>query len=86
MTPEGDMLDILNRSEATTPLPEDPADANDPLLRMSLKSLLRQGLGSLVSADPGFMSAAATQLGDGRELQALQQLLVPASGISASSL
>eukprot|EP00878_Enallax_costatus_P031187 GHUV01034081.1.p1 GENE.GHUV01034081.1~~GHUV01034081.1.p1 ORF type:complete len:419 (+),score=152.25 GHUV01034081.1:1869-3125(+) len=77
--PDGDILDIMNRSEATTPLPEDPADANDPLLRTSLRSLLRQGLAALVAADPGFAAAAAAQLGGGRELQALQWLLEPGS-------
>lgn len=69
------MNEVLNRSEATTPLPEDPADANDPLLRTNIRALLRQGLGSLAAADPAFMAAAAAHLGPDRELQALQQLL-----------
>jgi hypothetical protein len=72
-----DMDAMLNRSEATTPLPEDPADANDPLLRTNIRSMLRQGLGALAAADPGFMEAAAAHVGPGRELQALQQLLAP---------
>lgn len=75
MLPEGDLPDILDRRQAATPLPEDPADADDPLLRTSLQSLLRPGLSSLASTDPGFMSAAAIELGRGREVQALQQLL-----------
>ncbi|KAF6258143.1 armadillo-type protein [Scenedesmus sp. NREL 46B-D3] len=75
-----DMDSMLNRSEATTPLPEDPADANDPLLRTNIRSMLRQGLGALAAADPGFVAAAAAHVGPGRELQALQQLLAPAAG------
>ncbi|WIA28271.1 hypothetical protein OEZ86_010825 [Tetradesmus obliquus] len=74
-----DMEAMLNRSEATTPLPEDPADANDPLLRTSIRSMLRQGLGALAAADPGFMAAAAAHVGPGRELAALQQLLAAPS-------
>uniref|UniRef100_A0A383VNQ8 Importin N-terminal domain-containing protein n=1 Tax=Tetradesmus obliquus TaxID=3088 RepID=A0A383VNQ8_TETOB len=74
-----DMEAMLNRSEATTPLPEDPADATDPLLRTSIRSMLRQGLGALAAADPGFMAAAAAHVGPGRELTALQQLLAAPS-------
>jgi hypothetical protein len=74
-----DMDAMLNRSEATTPLPEDPADANDPLLHTNIRSMLRQGLGALAAADPGFMAAAAAHVGP-RELQVLQQLLTPAAG------
>jgi hypothetical protein len=58
-------------------VPEDPEDANDPLLRTSIRSLLRQGLSNLAQTDPAFMTAAATALGPGRELQALQDLLNP---------
>lgn len=75
MSPGGDINDMLDHSEAATPLPEDPLDAEDPLLRTSLRSKMHQGLTALMSSDPGFMSSAAAQLGDGRELQALQQLM-----------
>lgn len=70
------LSDVMERSAAPTPTPEDPAEASDPLQSISLRALLRQGLGGLAAADPGFMTAAAGQLGPGPELRALEELLV----------
>lgn len=68
--------DVISRSAGATPVPDDPADADEPLLRLSLRSLLRQGLGALAAADSAFLQAAAAQLGSGSaEVVALQQLL-----------
>jgi hypothetical protein len=73
---EADALsDVMQRSAAPTPAPDDPAEAADPLRSISMRRLLRQGLGALAAADPGFMAAAGQQLGPGPELQSLQELL-----------
>jgi len=65
----------MDRSCAATPAPEDPTDAQDPLSAVSMRHLVHQGVTAIAAVDPGFLSEAATQLGPGRELQALQDLL-----------
>jgi hypothetical protein len=76
---EADVLcDVMERSAAPTPAladDEEAADAADPLQAVSMRALVRQGLGALAAADAAFMQAAAAQLGPGHELQALQELL-----------
>lgn len=65
----------MERSASATPAPDDPHDAQDPLSAMSIRSIIRQGLTALAAADAGLLTAAAEQLGPGRELQALQELM-----------
>jgi hypothetical protein len=67
--------DVMDRSTCTTPVPGDPSDSQDPLSAVSIRSIIRQGLDALAAADSGFLAAAAEQLGPGRELQALQDLM-----------
>jgi hypothetical protein len=67
--------DVMERSASATPAPDDPHDAQDPLSAMSIRNIIRQGLTALAAADAGFLTAAAEQLGPGRELQALQELM-----------
>ncbi|KAF8072465.1 Ipo9 [Scenedesmus sp. PABB004] len=74
-----DLADVMDRSAAATPLPDDPADANDPLLRTPMRALVRAGLAQLAAADPGWFEAAAPHLG-ARERAALEAAL----GVSAA--
>lgn len=68
--------DVMDRSTCTTPVPGDPAsDTQDPLSGVSIRAIIRQGLDALAAADSGCLAAAAEQLGPGRELQALQELM-----------
>ena len=69
------LQDVMERSTAGTPAPDDPSDAQDPLSALSIKNIIRQGLAALAAADAGFLAAAGEQLGPGRELQALQELM-----------
>lgn len=69
--------DVMDRSASATPLPDDPADSlQDPLAAISMRSIVKQGLGALAASDPGFLSGAAEQLGPGREVSVLQELLI----------
>lgn len=65
----------MDRSIAPTPLPDDPADAADPLMRTSVRALLRDGLAALHADDPSFLTNAAASLGDCREIAVLRALL-----------
>lgn len=67
--------DVMERSTCTTPVPDDPSDTQDPLSAVSIRAIIRQGLDELAAADSGCLAAAAEQLGPGRELQALQELM-----------
>lgn len=67
--------DVMERSTCTTPVPDDPSDTQDPLSAVSIRAIIWQGLDELAAADSGCLAAAAEQLGPGRELQALQELM-----------
>jgi hypothetical protein len=67
--------DVMNRSASATPALDDPSDAQDPLSAVNIKNIIQQGLTALAAADAGFVAACAEQLGPGRELQALQELM-----------